>query len=748
MTSVQIDIRDGLSSSVAIKGPVKCATTGNITLNGEQTIDGVAVVTGDRVLVKSQTTASDNGIWICDTGNWRRSKDFNKTRDVKTGTLVVATGGTVGPGVWQLTTADPISVGTTSIVFSQAVQPFDSDLAAIAALTTTAYGRSLLTSTNLSSIIGTGAITSGMIADGVVSNADIFDPGATPANGISAAKLFYLNAGTSAVAQLISAKLDTIVELEDFGGVGDDATDNVTAFTRANTYLNANGGGCIKLRRGGKYRIASAITLSAKVSVIADHYSSEIKTTSATANMLVLGGNCIVRGVTFTTSITRTAGDAININAVGQVLVYENLFVDVFDGISTYGACSLIWIRDNSIYKNANASSVGIRIGVSGSAGNDFFIRDNFIRGAASGTQGYGGIILLNSGGTYMSGNSVLWCGAGISLEPSTGQSLSWTFSSQDTADTCSIQCVRLNPNAAVNIKGTFFDGLWCSTGTAEGFIINPGTGNIDGVDINNPRCFNNGKEGIKINGGSFININGGMICGNSGASSGTYSGIFIAAGVSDFGIANVLSGPGNGFGASQKYGIEIAAGASDSYVVTGNRCRANLTGGILDGGTGTAKQVYGNTPDLGYKGTNTNNNSATGFIGEYVESVIASGSAVALTTATAKDVTTISLTAGDWDVEFISEFTGGATTTVNYLVGSVSSGATNTLDQTNGRFVAHNFGAATLFNAVPSALFGFAGITARFSLSATTTIRAVAQASFGTSTCSAYGVLRARRVR
>lgn len=57
MTSIQIDRTDGLSSSVAIKGPCRVATTANVTLSGEQTIDGVAVVTDDRVLVKDQTTA-------------------------------------------------------------------------------------------------------------------------------------------------------------------------------------------------------------------------------------------------------------------------------------------------------------------------------------------------------------------------------------------------------------------------------------------------------------------------------------------------------------------------------------------------------------------------------------------------------------------------------------------------------------------------------------------------------------------
>ncbi|RUV59652.1 hypothetical protein EOA85_11185, partial [Mesorhizobium sp. M5C.F.Ca.IN.020.29.1.1] len=112
MTSIQVEINDGLSSSTAIKGPCSAATTANITLSGEQTVDGVAVATSDRVLVKNQTAASENGIYIADTGPWRRSKDFNKTRDIRKGTMVVVAGGTLGSGLWQITTADPISVGT------------------------------------------------------------------------------------------------------------------------------------------------------------------------------------------------------------------------------------------------------------------------------------------------------------------------------------------------------------------------------------------------------------------------------------------------------------------------------------------------------------------------------------------------------------------------------------------------------------------------------------------------------------
>jgi hypothetical protein len=135
VTSIQTDRLDGLSSSTAIKGPCKAATTANITLSGEQTIDGVSIVDGDRVLVKNQTTAANNGIYVASTGVWNRAKDFSSNRDVKQGTAVLVTGGSTNGPLWWVTTADPIVIGTTSLAFGQNIQPYDADLTSWAAVT-------------------------------------------------------------------------------------------------------------------------------------------------------------------------------------------------------------------------------------------------------------------------------------------------------------------------------------------------------------------------------------------------------------------------------------------------------------------------------------------------------------------------------------------------------------------------------------------------------------------------------------
>lgn len=145
--------------------------------------------------------------------------------------------------------------------------------------------------------------------------------------------------------------------------------------------------------------------------------------------------------------------------------------------------------------------------------------------------------------------------------------------------------------------------------------------------------------------------------------------------------------------------------------------------------------------------GTTTNDSAAAGNVGQYIESVIASGSAVSLTSTTPANMTSISLTAGDWDVDCVFQFTGAGTTTVTYLIGSIST-TSATLDSTAGRRSSLQENAATAFNNIADAIITVAIPPLRFSLSGTTTLYAVAQALFGTSTCSVFGILRARRVR
>jgi hypothetical protein len=110
---------DAARSGLDVKASVRVATTANISLTGAQTIDGVVVSAGDRVLVKNQTAGAQNGIYDVATGAWTRSADSDTSTEFNSGAFTFVEEGTVGAGRgYVLTTANPVTLGTTSLTFT------------------------------------------------------------------------------------------------------------------------------------------------------------------------------------------------------------------------------------------------------------------------------------------------------------------------------------------------------------------------------------------------------------------------------------------------------------------------------------------------------------------------------------------------------------------------------------------------------------------------------------------------------
>lgn len=111
---------DAVKTGLDVKDSVRAATTAAITLSGTQTIDGVAVVAADRVLVKDQASAPTNGIYVVAAGAWSRATDADTSAEVTAGMYTFVTEGTVnGDAGFILTTNDPIVLATDALVFTQ-----------------------------------------------------------------------------------------------------------------------------------------------------------------------------------------------------------------------------------------------------------------------------------------------------------------------------------------------------------------------------------------------------------------------------------------------------------------------------------------------------------------------------------------------------------------------------------------------------------------------------------------------------
>lgn len=109
---------DYFATGLSWKQPVLCATTTNITLSGLQTIDGVTVVAGDRVLVKSQSTNSQNGIYLASASAWSRSPDADTWNELVSAICFVEEGSTYAGTAWYCTAQAGGTIGTTAVVWS------------------------------------------------------------------------------------------------------------------------------------------------------------------------------------------------------------------------------------------------------------------------------------------------------------------------------------------------------------------------------------------------------------------------------------------------------------------------------------------------------------------------------------------------------------------------------------------------------------------------------------------------------
>lgn len=140
---------------------------------------------------------------------------------------------------------------------------------------------------------------------------------------------------------------------------------------------------------------------------------------------------------------------------------------------------------------------------------------------------------------------------------------------------------------------------------------------------------------------------------------------------------------------------------------------------------------------------TTTNDDAAAGDVGEFMSAQVLSGAAVALATGVTVNVTSLSLTGGDWDVSGVAGYKVAGTTSFRGVGAGLTATSAAMPDPASGAAVLISTAAQ-----VPGASLALAVGPVRFSLATTATIYLVAFGAFTVSSMAAYGFIRARRMR
>lgn len=576
MTSPSQDRLFGTNSSMAIKVPCRVATTANITLSGEQTIDGVAVVANDRVLVKNQTTPSQNGIYFCSTSTWQRTPDFDGTRDVTQGTIIKVNSGASGMGFWYLSTTGTIVVGTTSLSFVQ---------------------------------------------------------GAT-----DSATSTFIQAGTGAVLRTAQLKMREIVSVKDFGAAGTGLSDDTTAIQAAIDYAESlaaaspNTGAAVYFP-AGSYLVSATLTIQddnitlhgdgRDLSIISRNaayaHTLDIDNGAILQNIRIEGlsfyhdigpGNVMsgahirADAVTYLTirdvRITHGAYGVILLGCVYAKIENAHLYGDYVAATPSKNGTTALYLQKTS---NAGAVEIPTIVNISECQVNGAGVAASWQYGCVinAGEEVHFTNCTFNAGPVtnmllqQLSDNKAIYeitftnCFFDASMQRSVWIDGSAGNGTQNISRVrfvgCGFNGEAFTPPSGPGI-GLFVDG------TARGGTYSQV---LHGMEIIGCSFQGQYAEGVVLNGGVDITISGSTWKDNNISNAAGKDNLVIGAAVSNITVTgnNIGGTTGTGTGLA-KYGISIANGATNVTIV-GNNLSRNTTGALSDLMSATSKKIFGN---------------------------------------------------------------------------------------------------------------------------------------------------------
>lgn len=482
-----------------------------------------------------------------------------------------------------------------------AVQAANTVLANVTAATASPTAVALPTCSTSASALnytsGTGfTCNTAVIASNVSGVVAIANGGTNATTATQATTNLQYNQGNSgAVTRSDTARLQDYVSVKDFGATGNGVTDDTTAIN------TAIGSGFFKLYfPTGTYNIAGTISTTVSgVSLVGSGKGSTILSSScATCDIVLIGngsanpGNDNIEGMSFTSSVTRTAGSAIHVRNGHNITMSNLVFNNQFWNISLDGGTGQFEYYINNF--EINGGAVGILVSSDTTLVQDTFIHDGVISSTTNAA-----IYIINSSGLQVRDVDLISNNIGVTTQGvSSGLYGTALVFDNVQADTSTLEGFNFVSNGG-NLSDVRCVNCWGSStnvasSSANGFVIQQFSGSINGINLIAPHAINNGGDGIFVNGGTNIFINNFQTFQNSVASTGTKHGIEIGAGASNFSIIGGQSGDGGKLAGANKqaWGVLVNTGASNNYQIVNVNCGGNLNGCVSDNGTGANKTI------------------------------------------------------------------------------------------------------------------------------------------------------------
>lgn len=407
--------------------------------------------------------------------------------------------------------------------------------------------------------------------------------------------LTFTATGSGAVARFYASKLGDIVSVKDFGATGNGMADDTNAEIAAINAVCAAGGGEVYYPSGTYLTDQGSITNFCNgLYLVGAGSGATVITTNSTTGVLLPFQTLTgigVENLTISYNKISTAGSTITLNNVPYFLM-QNVRI-----LGAYNPISVLGIGSPQMFNNIDLENIvtgGIGIYIDG--GNDQYL-DNILIYSPN-TTPFAGIRIDASGGVWTNNIDVVHNKFGLLVDPPSGSSVDWLSFSNAAFDSSITHGIYFNP--AGNVYGSNFVNIWTSSSGDVGTYISANGGTTSGLRFIGLRSFNNGQEGLVISNSSTgtissIQISDSDFSGNSQSLSGTYNGITIGAGISNFTITGCRSGVSGPFSNTQKYGIAVNSGSSNTYIITNNNATGNVTGDVIDNGTGSSKVVNNN---------------------------------------------------------------------------------------------------------------------------------------------------------